>query len=134
MILVDSCVWIDYLKGRESAGTLFVDRLIARADAELCVSGIIAFEVLRGVSEPGERKLVTRIFERLERRDYRHDSLAETLRYDLNCRRHGVTLSKLGDWLIVQTALDHDLELLTSDKDFRRIAPYVPVRLVPIAD
>ena len=132
MILVDSCVWIDHLRGESTAGTAFLDRMIEQAQAELCVSGIIVFEVLRGVVHPAERKSIAGVFNGLERRDYRHGSIDEILRHDLNCRRRGVTLPKLGDWLIVQTALDHDLELLTTDRDFRKIAPHVPVRLVPL--
>ena len=42
----------------------------------------------------------------------------------------GLILQKLGDWLIVQTVLDHGLELLTSDKDFSKILPCVPLNLV----
>lgn len=132
MILVDTCVWIDYLRARRTPAVGFLESLEGRAEIEVCISGIIYFEVLRGIVDPGRRKAVAGSFDKLERRDYLHGSMQDLLGHELACRRRGIFLPKLGDWLIVQTALDHSLELLTSDRDFYKIASCVPLRLVRV--
>ena len=132
MILVDTCVWIDYFRDKRTPATDLLREFEGQADADICISSIIYFEILRGISNPRRRRFVAEALNRLERRDCPFSSVETMIRYDLLCRRHGVNLPKLGDWLIIQTALDHHLELLSSDRDFARILPYVPLQLVRI--
>ncbi|MHB8571155.1 MAG: PIN domain-containing protein, partial [Metallibacterium sp.] len=51
---------------------------------------------------------------------------AATLRN--TCRRKGVQLGTI-DALIAQLCIEHDLALLTTDKDFVHAARFVPLRL-----
>ena len=132
MILVDTCVWIDLLQGRRTAAVRILEQIEERAEVEICVSGIIIFEVLRGISDPRRRRFVSDVFATLERRDYRHGSMHEMLEHESACRRGGLSLPRLGDWLIIQTALDHDLEILSSDEDFVKISSCVPIRLARV--
>ncbi len=130
MILVDSCVWIDHLAGRENPAVSFFKRITEEANGEICISGLIYLEVLRGIERPSDRHRVASIFEKLICLDFSHGSYKKILGHDQECRKHGLNLPKLGDWLIIQTALDHDLEILTSDKDFLKINRYIPFKLV----
>lgn len=130
MILVDSCVWIDYLRGRKTPEVHFLEQFESNFEREICISGIIYSEVLRGISRVQQRTQAAKALTKLERKDFHSTSYEKMLQHDLTCRKHGITLSKLGDWLILQTALDHNLELLTSDDDFKKIFPYVPLKLV----
>ncbi len=131
MILIDSCVWIDNLSGRSTHETQFLGR-INNSEFEICTSGIIFFEVLRGIADLNKRRQVKSALKNLPFYNYSHHSFEKILHYDLLCRRHGVTLPKLGDWLIIQTALEHNLELLSSDKDFKKVLPWVPIKLIQI--
>lgn len=132
MILVDTSVWVDFFKGTDS---LYVRLLLdtqTTLENEVCISGVIYFELLRGITERKHQKQVRQWLTLLQRRDMRHDSYEKMLENDIVCKSHGITLSGVADWQIVQTALDHDLELLTSDRGFYRIAPLVNLKLVRV--
>lgn len=129
MILVDSCVWIDLLGKRGTREVRFLQELLLRPRAEICLSHVIYFEVLRGIPNTLERRRIQRIFDRLEFFDYRNSSFVPLIDLVLECRRNGFTLPKLGDWLILKTVLDHSLSLLTSDKHFISLQRFVPFPL-----
>lgn len=129
MILVDSCVWIDLLRGRETRQVGALSLIQQTKSSELCMSSIVYFEVLRGINEDIQRKRVQRRFDLLERRDYLNAGFDRLVSLSLEAERRGVTLRKVGDWLIVKTLLDHSLTLLTSDKDFSRLAQVIPLKL-----
>ena len=60
------------------------------------------------------------------------DTYAQAAYLYFSCRRKGITIRSTIDCLIAQTAIDNDLILLHSDKDFERIAAVVPnLKLYP---
>ncbi len=130
MILVDTCVWIDFLRSRVTPQVQFLHQVQDSPSYEICISGVIYFELLRGIPDKRERMQVQQQLEVLERKDILPGSFEKMLEYDLLCRGRGITLPGVADWLIAQTAIDHNLELLTSDKDFSLILPYVPLKVL----
>ena len=48
MILVDTSVWIDFLKGTKSREEIILKRLIEEEE-DICITGIILTEILQGV-------------------------------------------------------------------------------------
>lgn len=121
MILVDSCVWIDLLRGAPTPAVRRLQAVQAAGTPEVCISSVIYFEVLRGITADGVRQRVQRQFDALERRDFTSGGFDRLVTLSHYAGRLGVTLPKLGDWLIVKTVLDHSLTLLTSDRDFYRL-------------
>lgn len=95
---------------------------------DVIITGIVLQELLQGFHGPKDR---ARIIERLQvlplleptRNTYIQ---AATLRN--TCRRKGVQLCTI-DALIAQLCIEHDLALLTADKDFTHAARCVPLRL-----
>ena len=132
MLLVDSCVWIDLLKGHETPAVRRLKEVQSNRSPEICINGIIYFEVLRGIASDIDRKRVQQQFDLLERRDFLPSGFHHLVAQALEAQREGSTLKKLGDWLIVKTVVDHSLILLTSDKDFRRLQQYVSFALEPL--
>ncbi|MGK5086764.1 PIN domain-containing protein [Bdellovibrionota bacterium FG-2] len=136
MILVDSCVWIDLLKKRKNKHTLLLENLAHNLLEEVCISHVIYFEVLRGITSDLERKKLASSFEKMAFFDFRNDGFDAWIAIYRKCTRSGVNLPRLGDWMIAKTAVDHDLELLTSDQDFLAIAehvgPHTPLRIVSV--
>lgn len=126
MILVDSCVWIDLLKGKKTAAVRRLEEIQQKRTPEICINSIVYFEVLRGISSDFERKNVQRSFDLLERRDHFHAGFDHLVSLSLVAQRKGLFLPKLGDWLILKTVLDHSLNLLTSDSDFVRLQKVIP--------
>lgn len=126
-MLVDSSVWIDFLRGTATAETRLLLRSLERGGPVWTAPPILQ-EVLQGAESPQR-------FEKWERAlgdmamltepDMR--SLARaTARLYAKCRWHGVTPRSANDCLIAQYAVRGNLPLLHSDRDFPAIAKLEP--------
>ena len=67
MILVDSSVWIDYFRSADTPQVALLDSLLGRSP--LAVGDLIAAEVLQGVRDEREFKLVKQTLEAFEHID-----------------------------------------------------------------
>ncbi len=123
MVLVDTSVLIDYLKGRQSPKTDILDAILAR-DIPFGISVYTYQEVLQGARDEREYKRL---------RDYLGSQVlyqlpegretcekAARLFFDL-CRQ-GITVRGSIDVLIALTAMENNLMLLHDDRDFDAIA------------
>jgi predicted nucleic acid-binding protein len=123
MILVDTSVLIDYLKGHESDKTHIFEDIMKRK----IFWGISVYtyqELLQGARD--EKEFATLKGYLQTQKIYflpSHSSTFENaarLYFDL--RRKGITLRGTLDVLIALTAIHYELELLHDDKDFDAIA------------
>lgn len=122
MILVDTSVLIDFLRGDENPA---VQRFLQVIDREIPfgISPLIFMEVLQGAATDKdfmrlEVYLQSQAFYDL--RDGR-ESIARAARMSFELRRKGTALRSSIDFLVAQTAIDNDLYLLHNDADFERI-------------
>ena len=123
MVLVDTSVWIDFLRGVPTTQVEVLSTLL-EGDELVGTAPIILQEVLQGADSPVR-------FERW-RREFSGlmcylpldpiDSHIEAARLYAACRRAGKTPRSSNDCLIARIALDHDLVLLEDDRDFEAIA------------
>ena len=67
MILVDSSVWIDYFRSADTAQVALLDSLFGRSP--LAVGDLIAAEVLQGVRDEREFKLVKKTLDAFDHID-----------------------------------------------------------------
>lgn len=117
MLLVDSSVWIDYLRGRRSIEADLLDRAL-QTSAPL-LGDLILTEVLQGVRDDAQyRTLRSRLLElpftEIGGRDV---ALAAADHYRA-LRARGVTPRKTIDLLIATHCIVYGLELLHSNHDF----------------
>lgn len=123
MYLVDTSVWVDFLRGQETRQVRALDDLLAGEEIVGTTPTIIQ-ELLQGADSPGR-------FDEL--RDYLGslacylpaepvESHVRAARLYQACRRAGRTPRSSNDCLIAQIAIDHDLILLHDDRDFDAIA------------
>ncbi len=120
MVLVDTSVWIDFFKNKESAEVNLLQRAIAdREDIAIC--GLILTEVLQGIKTNKEYDLVLESFESLSflEMDKEVYILAANIYREL--RKNGITIRKSIDCLIAAVAISHNIPLLHNDKDFEPI-------------
>jgi hypothetical protein len=129
-LFVDTCVWSLALRRDAPRDVPAVDRLVAALGGgeALYSTGLILQELLQGFAGPKARDQIVDRFSSLplvvpDRQD--HIRAAE-LRND--CRRAGVQIGTI-DALLAQLCLRHDLELLTTDLDFDRVAERAPLRI-----
>ena len=117
MILVDSSVWIDYFRGRQSSQT---DRLHALLGNEPIATGdLVLAEVLQAFGSVQDfnqgKKLLTSlpIIELVGR-----EIAIQAANNFRTLRSLGITVRKTIDTLIATSCIEKGLALLYSDKDF----------------
>ncbi len=126
MILVDTSVLIDYLKGTENrTSEKFQD--ILDLSIPFGINSLIFQELLQGARNEEEFNKLKEYLETLDfyeltkgRNSYEKAAYMKFL-----CRRSGVTVRSTFDLLIAQSAIEHGVPLLHNDSDFDRIAGVV---------
>ena len=121
MILVDTSVWIDHLRGFESPEAKFFVRLVSE-DQDLCTCGLIVTEVMQGIRQ--ERQ-VPRIWSRLSSLIYLpmpEESFDMAAYLYRTARKRGNAIRNTMDCLVAACAITHNVPLLQRDKDFVTIA------------
>lgn len=127
MILVDTSVWIPYLRGSSSARAELLHRLLAEG-VPVALTSVIVMELLQGVaSEATAEKLAEYLStqRRIESHDPWSTALAAARMYAA-CRAAGYTIRSTLDCWIARTAVEHDHMLLHDDRDFDHLAAVVP--------
>lgn len=128
MVIVDTTIWVDYLKGSSSPEVEWLDRELTRQ--RLGLTDLMLCEILQGIpSDPQAAKV---------QRELRRFELFETGGIDLaiaaarNYRRlraRGYTVRKTVDCLIATFCLENGHRLLHNDRDFD---PFEKVLGLPI--
>ena len=117
MILVDSSVWIDFLRGIETPQTRNLKVLLGTD--QVAIGDLIMTEVLQGCVRPKEFDDTLRILSRLNLIAIAgHEVAVEAARNYLRLRALGVTIRKTVDTLIATRCIMSGFELLHNDRDF----------------
>ena len=129
MVIVDTTVWVDYLKGASTLEVEWLDRETSRQ--RLGLIDLMACEVLQGLSTDEEAVRVLRHLRRFEifrtggielavaaARNYRH------------LRSRGRTVRKTIDCLIATFCIEQDHSLLHNDRDFDAFEELLDLRVV----
>lgn len=131
MTLVDSSVWINWLRGRDTPASLRLDELLDEGQAAICP--VIVQELLQGAANPEQLAALRRRVDLLPLLDPAPAVVlhAQAGALYANCRWAGITPRSPPDCLIAVTAIVADVVLLHDDADFPRIAGVEPrLRLV----
>lgn len=126
MILVDTSVLVDYFKGTVTPAATILARLV-ETGADLAISPYTYQELLQGARDEVEfarlrRVLATQQFLWLPP-TLETSEKAARLFFDL--RRAGVTVRGSIDVLIALTAIEYQVPLLHSDRDFDHMAAHI---------
>ena len=122
-VLVDSSVWVAYLRGTRDLPAL--DWLIE--EGLVVTNDLILAELLPPLLVRGERKLVGLL------RDIERLPLAldwdDIIQMQATCLRHGINKIGVPDLIIAQHARQNNLSLFSLDKHFALISKHVPLHL-----
>jgi predicted nucleic acid-binding protein len=128
-ILVDSSVWVDFFKDRETAATVALEAA-TRVDREIVTADLVVMEVLQGFRLSRDVRTAEAMFSRLPCHllggERRARLAAENYRA---LRGAGVTPRSPIDVLIATCCVEDALELLADDRDFRLMAPHLGLAL-----
>jgi predicted nucleic acid-binding protein len=117
VVIVDTTVWIDYLRGERSPETDWLDQELDRQ--RLALTDIIFCEVLQGLRDDDAAKEVEDLLLRFEMFDTGGVDLArEAARNYRTLRRRGRTVRKTIDCLIATFCIREGHALLHRDRDF----------------
>lgn len=129
MILVDSSVWIDYLRGNATPQAEKLDALLGAVP--LAIGDLILAEVLQGCSTDREFSEVKRTLSALHTVNLGGFELAiEAAQNFRKLRALGFTVRKTIDTVIATRCIVDGLELLHSDRDFDPFAQHLGLRCV----
>jgi predicted nucleic acid-binding protein len=118
LIVVDSSVWIDFLRGRDVP---HVARLRAILGAEeIIVGDLMLCEVLQGLDNERAAREVEALLRRFEIAPMAGAAIAiSAARNFRSLRRRGFTIRKTIDLLIGTWCIENGRPLLHNDRDFR---------------
>lgn len=130
MVIVDTTVWIDYLRGVVKPQTDWLDRALDRE--RLGITDLILCEVLQGVRDRGEQRRTRRQLLSLEVFSGVGPEIALAAAENYRqLRSRGVTVRKTIDCLIATFCIRHQHELLHDDRDYDAFAQHLGLRLAP---
>jgi predicted nucleic acid-binding protein len=128
VILVDSSVWVDYFRSADTPQVALLDSLLGRTP--LAVGDLIAAEVLQGVRDDREFKLVKQTLEAFDHIDLVGYDVA--VKASLNyrtLRAMGITIRKTIDTLIATRCIEDGLTLLHADRDFEPFTQHLGLKV-----
>lgn len=129
-VFVDTSVWSLALR-RDTAPASPEVALLSRCISEgrsIFTTGLVLQELLQGFRGPKQRTLILERFSLLPAIIPDLDDHVEAAALRNRCRQKGIQIGTI-DALLAQLCIRHELSLLTSDRDFTKVAAHFPLRL-----
>ena len=133
MILVDTTVWVDFFKGRNTPEVLTLESMIADSE-DICVCGVVLTEVLQGLRDDHEYRRTLSCFEAFLFLPMSRKTFIKAADLYRALRRRGLTIRKPIDCMIAAVALEHGVPLLHNDRDFEPLAKHCGLKEVKTRD
>ena len=126
IVLIDTSVWVDYLKYKTSERTDHLDTLLVNGSAAICAP--VKAEVISGARSSEEYRKFVKWFNGFSDLAAPTDiwHLAAESRFQL--ARKG-NQQQLIDLWIAHTAYAHNVPVWSLDDDFTRIAQHIPFKI-----
>ena len=119
MILVDSSVWIDFFRGRETAAVDRLAKLLDEAAAPIAIADLALFEVLRGFRHERDYIAADRVMRALDVVIIGGDAICRAAaQHYRELRARGVTIASPIDVLQATYCIERNHALLHNDRDF----------------
>lgn len=117
MIVADTSVWIDYVRGIEAPHTNLLHEALLQQ--RIITGDIIMVEFLQGFRNERDYRKAKQIMDSLEYHDFLGKEIAlKSAQNFRKLRRHGVTIRKTIDVIIATFCIENEFELIHNDRDF----------------
>jgi tRNA(fMet)-specific endonuclease VapC len=126
-VLVDTSVWIDFFRNKETSLRNQVIQVLRARNAYY--AGIIALELYRGSRTKKEISILDDLFLSIEKIMEREETHKEAGLMGFELAKKGITIGTV-DLLIAQLCLENDLTLFTLDQRFKTIGSHYPLKLL----
>jgi predicted nucleic acid-binding protein len=126
LILIDSSVWIDWLRCGETEAVRFIHA--RESQEEVALTQMIYLEVLQGIRSDKQFEKVRDVLGAQLMLEPAHprDTFTEAAQMYRRARTAGATIRKSTDCLIAAIAVEHGALLVHNDRDFLALAEAVP--------
>lgn len=131
MTLVDTTVWIDFFRGKNTPEAEMLQHML-NAGEDICICGVILTEVLQGIREDADYKAVASRFEAFLFLPMLRRTFVNAAQLYRMLRRKGITIRNAVDCMIAAVAIEHDIPLLHRDRDFDPIAEHCRLKVIKI--
>lgn len=132
MIAVDTSVWIDFLRGTDSAGSARLAELL-QSGTPVAVTDVVVTELLQGMTSDADAELLeARLLAFPVLRLHAVDDFVLAASLYRQARAAGVTIRKSLDCLIAAPCVREGVPLLHADRDFDRLAGCTKLRVVAV--
>jgi len=123
-LLVDSSVWIDFFNGNITPQTDYLNEVFG--ESVIVIGDLILAEVLQGFRLEKDFETAKNALHKFPVLDMlgRQIAIQSASNYR-SLRSKGITVRKTIDCLIATYCIEHDLELLHSDRDFDPFEEYL---------
>lgn len=129
MVIIDTTIWIDYLRGIQNSETEYLDREVKRQ--RLGLTDLILCETLQGIKDQQSFESVLRKLYEFEVFETGGTALAiEAARNFRRLRQQGHTVRKTIDCLIATFCLLEGHSLLHRDRDFDHFEEFLGLSVV----
>ena len=117
MIVADTSVWIDYVKGIDASHTNILDHELIYN--RVVTGDIIIAEFLQGFRNDREYLIAKQIMDNLEYRDFLGKEIAiQAANNYRKLRKQGITVRKTIDVIIATFCIENEFPLIHNDRDF----------------
>jgi hypothetical protein len=124
MIVADTSVWIDYVRGVDAPHTNILDYELLYN--RVITGDIIIAEFLQGFREEKDFQEAKKIMESLEYRDFLGKEIAILAAQNFRIlRKKGITVRKTIDVIIATFCIVNGFELIHNDRDFDPMEEYL---------
>lgn len=129
MIFVDTSVWIDFLRARQTRETTILDR--ALGIDEIVLGDLVLYEVLAGARDEQQAASLARAFAPYAIVELGGAAAAQRAAQNYRrLRALGVTVRKSIDVFIGSYCIAHALPLLHADRDFEPMAQHLRLNVL----
>jgi tRNA(fMet)-specific endonuclease VapC len=126
-ILVDTSIWIDYLKNKSSRIAEKVDGMLTKD--EVYVPRIVIAELIQGAKSEREVSVIEEFVEAFNIIDQREDTWVKAGKLAFTLEKKGRNIN-LSDCYIAVIAKEHDCHIFTLDIHFKEIQKFIDVCLI----
>ncbi len=128
MIVADTSVWIDYVKGLDALHTDILDKELTRS--RIITGDIIITEFLQGFKNEKDYRQAKAIMDALEYHDFVGKEIAyKSAQNFRKLRKKGLTIRKTIDVIIATFCIENNYFLLHNDKDFDSMEQYLGLKV-----
>lgn len=129
ILLFDTGIWIDYLRGQETLKVNLLDEYLLNTDV-LRICPPIIQEILQGIRQDEQFNKIQKNLDRLSclQIDAKEAAFGAAELYR-NLRKKGITIRKPNDCLIAFYAIRFDISLVHNDSDFDLMIDHTPIKI-----